>query len=51
MHIVGILMALVGFCFVLSMMERPPGAPPPGMPKRDSGQEKNRRGTRELERV
>jgi hypothetical protein len=51
MHIVGILMTLVGFCFVLSMLETPPGGPPPGRPKRDSGEEKQRRATRELERV
>jgi hypothetical protein len=51
MYIVGFLMALVGFCFVLSMLERPPGAPPPGMPK--SGRRRRKQGlaTGELERV
>jgi hypothetical protein len=33
MHMVGFLMTLVGFCFVLSMLEKPPGGPPSGMPK------------------
>lgn len=33
MYIVGLLMALVGLCFVLSMIEKPPGGPPPGMPR------------------
>jgi hypothetical protein len=51
MHIVGFLMTLVGFCFVLSMMEKPPGSPPPGLPESRRRRRKQELATGELERV